>query len=466
MYSENLDLVKGHNMKAIAFYRELKILINGVRSYGIQHCCDKNMDTLMANSDKMNEFTIQVHKGFFLAQKNAIFLLQKILKEQKRLKSDLKQARRDRDKDTVNAIGDLMKKVKYQEMVVRKSMDSIAWQLFNYDLTIMRRLYYGQELIDITDSNIDSELHYIDEYVKENSNGFVLISDLTSFIQVGDAVAFTPQKELKIVELKEGKTNFEMFQIIDNAVKTNCPRYLMNELEKMDKKKKEQFHRDVKQIERSVKTCQTINEGKGIDLLTGLPVTIDKDEIPLKTFEDTVIELLEKCTKKGYAISVIEGCLLIGVYETEKFPSVIFDDWAKGLGIKMPIVDLRLSMFDPLGYPIFLQPFKDDYILDIIQGKKVVKMAIDIDAWMNTFENDRIKWRWLSKKETAQINSKLNGKSGIFSLEEKGIEIKNENGVTQYIGEGLFSRIFTRFNTPSSIKKLLITSMEEIERSK
>lgn len=55
------------------------------------------------------------------------------------------------------------------------------------------------------------------------------------------------------------------------------------------------------------------------------------------------------------------------------------------------------------------------------------------------------------------------GKSGIFSLEKKGIEIENENGVKQYIGEGVFSRIFTGFNTPSSIKKLLIAIMEKGE---
>lgn len=450
-------------MKDIVFNRELKILINGVRSYGIQHCCDKNVDTLMADSDKRSDFIIQVHKGFWGAQKRAIFLLQKILKEQKQLKADLKQARRDKDKDKATVIGNLMQKVKYQEMVVRKSMDSIAWQLFSYDLTVMRRLYNGQELIDITDSNLDSELHYINEYIKENSDGFVLISDLTSFVQVGDIVAFAPQKGLQIGELKEGKINFEIFHIINNAIKTDCPRYLRSELGKMDKKMKEQFHRDVKQIDRSIKTWQTLNEGKGIDFLTGLPVTIDKDEIQLGTFEDTVSELLEKCTKKGYAISVIEECLLIGVYETDKFPSVAFEVWAKGLGIKMPIVDFRQSMFDPLGYPVFLQQFKDYYILDIIQGKKVVKMTMDINAWMNTFENDGIKWRWLSKKETARINSKFKGKNGIFSLEGKGIEIKNENGVTQYIGEGVFSRVFTGLNNPSSIKKLLITSMEKAE---
>ena len=101
---------------------------------------------------------------------------------------------------------------------------------------------------------LDSELYYIDEYVKENPEGFVLISDLTSFIQVGDIVTFTPQKGLQIGELKAGKTNYEMFQIIENIVKENCPNYLISELNKLDKKKKEQLSRDIRQIDRSIKT--------------------------------------------------------------------------------------------------------------------------------------------------------------------------------------------------------------------
>ncbi len=107
-----------------------------------------------------------------------------------------------------------MDKIKYQEMVVRKAMDSIAWQILKYDLTVMRRLYQGHELIDITDSNLESELRYIDKYLEENPTGFVLISDLTSFVQVGDVVNLSLQKGMQIIELKEGKKNGEIFQIM------------------------------------------------------------------------------------------------------------------------------------------------------------------------------------------------------------------------------------------------------------
>ena len=51
-------------MKDTAFYREVKILLNGVRSYGIEHCREKNPNKLLTDSAEWEEFMLQVHKGF------------------------------------------------------------------------------------------------------------------------------------------------------------------------------------------------------------------------------------------------------------------------------------------------------------------------------------------------------------------------------------------------------------------
>ena len=48
-----------------------------------------------------------------------------------------------------------------------------------------------------------------EKYLEENPTGFVLISDLTSFVQVGDVVNLSLQKGIQIIELKEGKKNEE-----------------------------------------------------------------------------------------------------------------------------------------------------------------------------------------------------------------------------------------------------------------
>lgn len=449
-------------MKLIKFEREVKVLLNGVRAYGIQHTqYPGRLQKLLKDANARGKFIQSVHNGFYLTQKNCVRLLKLILQEKRCCKKNLKDARRERDKGKCDEITKSLNQAVYQEMVVRKVMDSIAWQLFGQDLTTMRRLYYGQELIDITDSNLDSELAFVENYMKENPGSFVLISDLTSFIQIGDVVIVSPDKGISLCELKEGKANQKVFQIIKEAAAYNCPYFLHKKLESEDKKFQEQFWRDVRQLNRNVQVEKTIHTGEGKDLLTDINVRIIQDEMVLGTYRYVIEELLTECNKKGYAIQVIEGCLLIGVYMVSKFPDDAFDLWAKGLRIRMPVVDFRSSMFDPLSFPVFLQEFPDSCIMDIIMGRKVVKFALDIDKWLETFVEDGFTYRWMSKKETARINGKFKGKSGIFSIDGRGIELCSKEGIVQQLGSGIFSRMFTSLNTPSSIERFLTAGMEK-----
>ncbi len=449
-------------MKDKIFERELKVLINCVRSYGIEHMRQKcDMKTFMENKEVQKEFTENVHKGFYLAQRNCVFLLKKILLEKKQCKRDLKEARRNRDKEKSIEMDNLLKYVTYQELVLRKVMDSIAWQIFDTDLSVLRRLYHGQELIDITDSNLDSELRYIEEKLKEDSESFVLISDMTSFIQVGDVVTFSPKTGVSIGELKEGKTNAKIFNLMQDSIENPCPYFLYQKLESEDEKFRQQFKRDVKQMARATETMKILQEGEGKDIYTGVNVKRIEDEIVLETYESVIIKLLKDCNKKNYAISVVEECLLVGVYQNDKFSSKAFDIWAATLNIRMPIIDLRHSIFDPLGFPLFLLPFSDKDIIDIVMGRKTVKMTIDIDKWLESFSQEGYSYRWMTKKETARINSEFKGKQHLFEIDGCGIELTSNEGGKQYIGGGIFSRMFTSLNTPSALKRYLVESYKE-----
>ena len=451
-------------MKTKIFERELKALLNYVRAYGIQHMSKKiDVDILKKDETIQNEFVKSVHKGFYLAQRNCVLLLRKVLQEKKLYKADLKNARRIKDNEKIEQYNRLINEATYQEMVLRKAMDSIAWQIFDMDISKLRRLYYGQELIDITDSNIESEIRFVDEYIKKNKESFVLISDMTSFIKISDVVICKPGEKIFIGELKERDTNAKIFDLLKEGIENPCPYYLFNKLENETAKFRKQFKRDIKQIERAAEISKVFNEGEGEDLLTGKSVKIYSDEIVLGSYDGVVENLLKECDKKGYAISVVEGCLLIGVYKASKFPTVAFDVWAKGLNIEMPIIDFRQSFFDPLAFPIFLQSFPENYILDIIMGRKIVKLTLDISKWLEIFEENGCSYRWMSKKETARVNGELKGKVKIFTLNNCGIELKNEKGTKQYLGEGIFSRMFTSLNTPISLVYYLKTTMEYSE---
>lgn len=450
-------------MKDNILGRELKAMLNYIRAYGIQHC-DKKMvfDAVAHDAEQMDLFMGKVHKGFFLAQNNVIRLLRKSLTEQKRIKADLKVAKGQKDKERVAVLNTDLHHARYQELLLRRVMDAVAWQILGYDLTVLRRLYYGQELIDITDSNLDSELCYVEQILKDNPDDFVLISDLTSFIQIGDVVRLTSRTGPQIIELKEGEVNHEIFQTINTLLEIQCPYYLENALRGKNQKYIEQMHRDLKQMQRAADVSTAINTGEGEDLYTGMPIKSVRDEtIELATFSEKLDALLKQCRQKGYATGVIEGCLLIGVYDTRRSFPQMFEAWTKPLGFKMPIVDLQDGIADPLGYPVYLLPFSDSEIMDIVMGRVVIRMTLDIERWLDSFELDNVSWRWMTKKETARCNGELKGKSKVFSIDGCGVELKNAKGVTLTLAGGVFSRMFTSLNTPAACRKYTVTLMNK-----
>lgn len=315
-------------MKDTKFERELKLLINDIREYGIQHAALTKRD--LPGTQAHNQFVMQVHKGYMLAQRGVLCNLTRVLKEKKQAKAMLKDANRRRDQEAKEECLSLLEKLKVQEVILRKIMDSVAWTLLGCEITDVRRLYGGEEPIDITDSNIQSCVEYSEQVFANNPMEFALISDLTTFVQAGDILHYKYGESLCIVELKSGETNKRVFELLDSYSEGKCDRYLYLSLEKEGDKFKKQFARTVKQMAAEEEVVNVLKTGKGTDRLTGLPIDIIQGRLELDTYTETVINLIEKARGKGYAIGAVENCLFLGVYDNRRFPSAVFREWMKG----------------------------------------------------------------------------------------------------------------------------------------
>lgn len=450
-------------MKEVKFKRELNLLLNYIREYGIQHSTITKKD--IPGSDAHNTFVANVHKGYMLAQKSVLDNLTKVLKEKKLFKEKLKDANRAKDKEIKEECLSILEKLKFQELAFRKIMDSIAWTLLGFDMSDVRRLYGGEELIDITDSNIESCIQYSEDVFSRNPLEFALISDLTSFVQAGDILHYEYGKQLSIVELKSGKTNEKVFNVLDFYQKSKCENYLHMMLEKEGDKFRKQIVRTVKQIATETAVVDTLKTGHGTDRLTGLNVNIIQKQLELDTFTDIVLELVEKARGKGYAINVIENCLPIGVYFNDKFPKIVFLEWMKVMSNETPVYDLRQSLLDPVAFPLFLQPFSQNAIIDIVMGKISILMSIDVDKWLAPLEGEGYIVKWLSEKETRKFNANIKGKVSPLSINGKALVVEKEN-VSFTIQGGLFVRMFTSFNTPSAMRKYLTETYKEAIKKK
>ena len=438
--------------------RELKEIIYYIRQYGIDHV-NESIENILANEALMTEFHIQVHKGFYIAQEKVLHLLPKLLNEQKPIKKELADARRQRNKNQSTLLMNALKKAEYKECVVRKSMDAIAWQLFNYELSTLRRLFCNEEPIDITDSNIESEITFVSQFQRSTPTGFALISDLTSFVQIGDIVTRIPNDSLRLIELKEGAVNEKVFQLIGETMQNSCPKYLAKRLSNENPSFVKHFERTVKQVVKDTSTCNTINAGTGIDHASGLHVQIIEGDTTPDTFSTVMHNLSVEYHKKGYSFAAIQECLIIGVYEISRFPCEAFDIWAKELDIKDPIFDLRQSFYDPLGYPIYLHPFSETFIADVITGNIVVRMAVNTEQWLKMLETAGCKIRQLSKKETARLKAKSKASNTLYEREGQGIEIEKD-GSKIYLGQGIFSKMFTNFFTPLSMCQEILATLD------
>ena len=448
-------------MNEAKLIREIKEIVYYIRKYGIDHVQASASD-IMGSETLLAEFYKQVHKGFYFAQEKAVYLLTKLLSEHKRVKKSLSEARRQRDLQQIGCLKDNLKKVEYQECVVRKTMDAVAWQLFNYELSTLRRLYCGEEPIDITDSNIQSEINYISHFRRHSPTGFALISDLTSFVQIGDIVERIPNDCTRLVELKEGTVNAKILQLLEETARIPCSFYLIEQLKNENDSFVKQFTRTVKQAVKDRNTCNTINTGIGIDQTSDLNVQIQERTFPIDTYFSILHNLSSEYHKKGYATATIQGSLVIAVYEVQRFPVDVFSRWANSLNIKGPVFDLRQSFYEPLARPIYLDPFTENFIASVITGDVVVKMAMDAKQWFKLLEANGCSIRVMSKKETARMRAKSKARNTLYELDGQGIEIGKDGNIL-YLGQGIFSKIFTNFFTPLDACREILETLEALK---
>jgi hypothetical protein len=446
-------------MKQKRFLRELESILFFILEYGIKNVSFKVSDVALKRQAQLTEFVSKVHKGFMKAQNLIVQNLLLLGEEKKNTRERIKELNRLREgKENIEALKEKVEVIEYQENVFRKLADTIAWQILNNDLTVIRRLYNFSAQVEIYNSNLNHDLKVVEEIFNQDNERFPLITDITSFIQIGDLL-IKDRDKIGVLELKEGKVNEQISDILKEHLEFQCERKLYYELENKDDKFKKQFLRYVKQEATTLNTLQTINKGEGTDSL-GRNIKIIDNVFYTEHFTDTIQSMLQEVNKKNYSINYIDDCLAVGVYNTTRIPLYkAFDTWKESIGIDFPTIDIRGFFRSPGGHPLFLHNFSIEDKVKIVAGEKLILMSLNIQAWLKMFEGKNVNVRLMSKKETARLN---NTPSHLKAFEYNGqaIEIEQDN-IKQIIHGGIFERMFNQFQKPSSLVDFLSITLDE-----
>lgn len=435
-----------------------------MREYGIQHLSFPPSELSRIRNDNTiaEEFMTQVHKGFYFAQDRVIDLLRKVINEQKTAKRGVAEARRNRNKPAEQSLQTKLNTARYQECVLRRVIDSIVWNLCGFELATVRRLYMAQEPIDITDSNLISELSFLENYKQSHPTGFALISDLSMVVQIGDIITKNMSEGTRIIELKEGRVNERVFEILHEYRENHCDHYLASVLSEEGKKVSEQFFRSVKQLHKEMLAVNIINNGHGKDPQSGNEVTVVESTLELATFNPVFLNVIKMASIKGKTSQTIQGCLTIVAYDVTH-PMAFFDQ-PSNTPLERPLksnknneedttirsIDLRQTLISPTTRPLFLCPLPENYIVDIAMERTIVKFYLNMPLWLQMFEQQGFTVRMLGKKETAKIKQQADHGTQILEVNGQAVEIQ-KGAYKTLLCEGVLARMFTCLNTPLSM---------------
>lgn len=434
---------------------------NAINSMDIE----KLIDAKPKDWDKniQEEFIIKVHEGF---KKSQDLLVQEVLDNQEILRQKreaLKESRRNRDADKAKKLSIEINVLEQRLSTFSHIADGIAWQLISGEIHIARRFHIGEDSSKFLDSsNIEHAKRVADE-INQSPLDFALISDLTSFVQIGD-VLIRHNNLIGIMELKEGKVNDQIKDFFDDLKKNNT--VVTDDLinNKFDKKTSKQARRMQRQILRAERATEVMNSDTGIDPVSETPIKVSTPKIQTEGYQEEFIKLNKTLETKIWAYTVIENCLHIGMYRDKGIAMAGFaiEEILKKDTENFIIVDW-LSITNNLSQPIFAKPFPPDFIVDVLTGKIKIILGINLDNLIEFFNILGIKTRWLTRKETAKAKQK-EVRKGMVVVNNRAISMDLPNiGGEVIMSGGIISKILYDNILPSNIALSMLSIEPEKE---
>lgn len=370
-----------------------------INDYGIDSMGGEvSQEQLMA---RFEYFIEKVYEGFRLAQEKIIETLQNINLESKSLKIQLKQARIDRDRDLVNKFRLRLQELSNREYIFRKLVDTIAWGYIFRHHYIARRLYIGRNIDSIQNSDIETYLEIARTFTEKNKLSFSLLTDITSFIQLGDVIYLEANianhtTNWKLLEIKSGEKNHKILNILYN--KETISEETISTLTKAEIG---QGLRIVEQFKKMHRAISVIKDEKGLDARGDNINVIDAEHVEIAYYDDIVQNMFKSCGKKGWSTKVIDDCLYVGVYDVNipiKMAYYAFHTWMNEIDIKYPITNFQSTFKYPLFKPPFLTQVGKINLIDVALGKKIILACLDFDKWFDIGSDMGLNCRWLNRR--------------------------------------------------------------------
>lgn len=370
------------------------------------------------------------------------------LDEIKELEVKKKEHHRNRQKTQKDECIASIELKKLEIRVLRRTADALIWGMLGNEASSVRRLPIKADLDNLSKENIIDSLIAADDLNKD-PHRLAVVSDMSTFMHVGDLVMVSLQDGFQLVEVKSGTKNNELYQAAEFGLTSGCPHFEENFLKDKPNNDIKQFKRVKNQMIRAGNALEAIYTGEGYDNLMQSPVIIEDRDYQPVFFSDNIIKLTEEIKGgKKWAICVIDECLCVGVYAETNMGFVGFNTWIDSDEFKGRVTNINDSFFDTLSRPFLSLNLPTDLLMDIMAGKLLIVMCFDHEKF---FERANARHPGLfTLEEYPENNEKHAHAKNTLHVGSKGIASLVDGNVS-FVGNGFETRILFDLQRPDNL---------------
>ena len=320
----------------------------------------------------------------------------------------------------------------------------MAWIMVNGQLWILRRLHTGEARPRLRTLEWQSVAAAARTYCDERPDAFALMSDLTSFIDIGD-LFLREHDTVEPIEVKTGVVNEKIVTWLHSPTAEPLEALFAEHGDHAI----QQAERVLKQARRLLNFNEVLRTGRGEEYGRKLRVFGD-DPLPEDVYTEQLASVLDGTASRDWSIGDVDGCLLIGAYKgAAVFKSgAAFSAWVSSdPSFEGPTIDLRSALTVPLALPLHVRPALRRYAIPILRGDIRVLLRLALPLFGRLAADMGLSLAPMSKAETEKYARNAPSRSDVFQWKRRALGL-SYRGATVAVGSGLLSRVFHNQMTP------------------
>ena len=236
---------------------------------------------------------------------------------------------------------------------------------------------------------------------------FALITDLTTFIDVGD-ILLASKNSLTIVECKSGEVQTQVNEFIEKLGGDDWMKAVENLAKEHPDKKAlkilDQAKRTINQHHKGTKLTNFMKNEGGTDTFSDAEVQIYESKIPEEKYYAELMKAFKEAILPGFSTGVIEDIVFFAIFRDAKVNMAfdVFNAMVDELSGRTHRTDYLFQLDLPIKEPLFFKPFGEEIFFELITGKLKLLLVIDIDRLIELFNSKGMQARWMSRKETSK----------------------------------------------------------------